>query len=231
MWEIITIITGGLRRLIGGGWILIPLAFYSLFAHAIIINRALALRKNKLIPSPFIAEIYRALTRGGADIAVNLCNRKPGPLTNVMKAGITHRDYDEKRLRLVVKFALGDEKSGVERYLDMLGMLPTVAMSTGLLGTVIGMIKSFGSLYESPQGVAIGISEALITTASGLLVALPTYVAHNYFTAKTDNLLKVIERHSISLVRFLTTGEYKLFQEEETLDFQDLEAIRRERET
>ncbi|HIE27792.1 TPA: MotA/TolQ/ExbB proton channel family protein [Candidatus Poribacteria bacterium] len=225
MLEIITIITGGFERLLGGGWLLIPLVIYSLFAHAIILNRAVALRKKKLIPTTVISEIYRALTRGGPETAINLCNQWPGVLTNVMKAGIIHRHYDEERLKLVVKFALEDEKPNITRYLHILGMLPSVAMSTGLLGTVVGMIKSFGSLYVSPTVVAEGISEALITTVAGLTVALPTYIAHNYFSNRVSSILIEIERHSISLVRFLATGEYKLFQEEGTFDYSDLEAI------
>lgn len=229
MLEIMTIIKGGFERLLGGGWLLIPLAIYSLFAHAIIFNRAIAFRRKKLIPATVISEIYRALTRGGPETAINFCNQWPGALTNVMKAGIVHRHYDEERLKLVVKFALENEKPNITKYLHILEMLPSVALSTGLLGTVVGMIKSFGSLYVSPTIVAEGISEALLTTVAGLTVALPTYIAHNYFTNRVSSILIEIERHSISLVRFLATGEYKLFQEEETFDYSDLEAIRREK--
>ena len=229
MLEIITIIKGGFERLLGGGWLLIPLAIYSLFAHAIILNRAIALRRKKLIPTTVISEIYQALTRGGPETAIDFCNQWPGALTNVMKTGIIHRHYDEERLKLVVKFALEDEKPDITKYLSILRMLPSVAMSTGLLGTVVGMIKSFGSLYLSPMEVADGISEALITTVAGLTVALPTYIANNYFANRVNNVLIEIERYSISLVRFLATGEYKLFQEETTFDYRDLEAIRREK--
>jgi biopolymer transport protein ExbB len=188
-----------------------------------------ALRRKKLIPTTVISEIYRALTRGGPEIAINLCHKWPGVLTKVMKAGIIHRHYDEEHLKLVVKFALQDEKPETTKYLYILKMLPSIAMSTGLLGTVVGMIKSFGSLYVSPTIVAEGISEALITTVAGLTVALPTYIAHDYFSNRINSILTEIERHSISLVRFLTTGEYKLFQEEDTFDYSDLEAIRKER--
>ena len=229
MLEIITIIKGGFERLLGGGWLLIPLAIYSLFAHAIILNRAIALRRKRMIPTTVISDIYRALTRGGPETAINFCNQWPGVLTNVMKAGIIHRHYNEERLKLVVKFALEDEKPGMTKYLNILKMLPAVATSTGLLGTVLGMIKSFSSLYVSPKVVAMGISEALITTVAGLTIAIPTYIAYSYFSNRVNIILMEIERHSISLVRFLTTGEYKLFQEEETLDYSDLEAIRREK--
>jgi len=227
MLEIITIVKGGLERLLGGGWLLIPIFIYSLSTHAIILNRALALRRKKLVPTDVISEVYQALTRGGPETAIDFCSRWPGPLTNVMKAGIIHRHYDEERLKLVVKFALDNEKPDIVKYLHILDIVPSVAMSTGLLGTVIGMIKSFGSLYVSPTVVAAGISEALITTVAGLTVALPTYIAHNYFSNRVSGILTEIERHSISLVRFLATGEYKLFQEEETFDYSDLEALRR----
>lgn len=229
MSEIITIIKGGFERLLGGGWLLIPLAIYSLLAHAVILNRAIALRKKNLLPTFVISEIYKALIHGGPEMAIELCNQSPGVVTNVMKAGIMHRHYAEERLKLVVKFALEDEKPEITKYLYILGMLPSVATTTGLLGTVLGMMKSFGSLYISPKIVAAGIAEALITTVAGLTIAVPAYIAYTYFSNRINNIFTEIERHSISLVRFLATGEYKLFQEEETLDYSDLETIRKEK--
>ena len=90
----------------------------------------------------------------------------------------------------------------------------------GLLGTFLGMIISFGNLYElggqvgQSRDIAAGISQALITTAAGLMVALPTYVAYYYFNSKAQLYLTELERHGMSLVRFLTTEEHKLFQGE-----------------
>jgi len=218
MLEISTIIiifiervAAGFLRLVGGGWLLIPIIIYSLFVHAIIIERAINLRIKKLIPSKFVTDqIYQALRQSEPDNAIKLCDKKPGPLTNMLKEGIIHRHYDEKRLRLVVKFAIEAEKPTITKYLHMLGMLAPVAMSTGLLGTVVGMIKSFGNLYTAPTEVAIGISQALITTVAGLIVALPTYIAHDYFTNKAGAIIAVMERLSIALVRFFTTAEHKL---------------------
>lgn len=215
----------GFLRLAGGGWLLIPILIYSLFAHAIIIERAINLRAKKLIPSKFVTDqIYQALRQNEPDIAIELCNKRPGPLTNMLKEGIIHRHYDEKRLRLVVKFAIEAEKPGITRYIHTLSMLAPVSMSTGLLGTVVGMIKSFGHLYSQPTEVAIGISQALITTVAGLIVALPTYIAHDYFTNKAESIITVMERLSIALVRFFTTAEHKL----DRILFTDIADLQRE---
>jgi biopolymer transport protein ExbB len=91
------------------------------------------------------------------------------------------------------------------------------------------MMKAFGALYIFPKIVAAGIAEALITTVVGLIIAVPAYIAYIYFSNRINNILTEIERHSISLVRFLATGEYKLFQQEKTFDYSDLEAIRKEK--
>ena len=220
MGELLEIIFAGFKQLAGGGWLLSPIVFYSIWAHAIILERWCHLRKEKIIPSFFITtSIYHELERGNPEDAIEMCEKKPGPLTNVLKKGITNRYYDEEGLKLTVKLAIEEERPFIEKHLSTLKMLSSVSTYTGLLGTVLGMMTSFASLYmPSEKGmsseVAGGISQALITTVAGLLVALPCYIAYNYFRNRADRVIAEMERHGISLVRFLATDEYKLFQEE-----------------
>ncbi len=231
MGEIVEAVRGGLHQLAGGGWLLIPLTIYSLLVHAIMIERAYNMRRSKLVPGPFItSSIYRELERGRPDIAIRMCERKPGPLTNVLREGILHRHYDRNRLELLVGFAIEAERPHLERYLWVLSLIASIAMYTGLLGTIWGMIRSFGALDQLRGGdsgvatdVAAGISQSLLTTVAGLLVALPAYIAYNYFSDRAKSVLMEMERYGMSLVRFLTTSEYKLFQEEASFDQEPLD--------
>ncbi len=220
MDQLVHIIISGLEQLSAGGPLLFPLAIYSIWAHTIILERAYHLRRERIIPSHFVTRsIYHELVQGNPEIAIKMCEKRPGPLTNILRAGIERRDADEETLKRVVRLGLNREKPFLMRYLRTLGMLSAVALYTGLLGTIIGMIFSFAALY-TPDGqvgrstdIAAGISQALITTAAGLIVALPTYIAQHYFNMKVAGFLTELERHGMSLVRFLATEEYKLFHE------------------
>jgi biopolymer transport protein ExbB len=174
--------------------------------------------------------IYSELVRGNPEVAIKMCEKKPCPLTNILRSGIERRDAGEETLKRVVRLAMHTEKETLTRYLDTLGMLAAVALYTGLLGTIIGLILCFRVLYTeggqigSPNDISVGVSQALITTAAGLIVALPAFIAQNYFSVKAQRFLIELERHGMSLVRFLATEEYKLFQEE----FEDIRELNKE---
>ncbi len=219
MEYLLNLIVSGIDRLTSGGPILIPIIFFSLWSHKIILERAYHLHRPRVIPSRFVTQsIYHELVRGNPDIAIKMCEKSPGPLSNVLRTGIRHRNADEETLKRVIRQAIRAEKPVLNEGLSTLAMLAPVAMFTGLLGTVLGMRGSFGALIDVQTKqlptIADGISEALLTTAAGLIVALPSYVAYDYFRNKADRFLADLERHGMSLVRFLATGEYKLFQEE-----------------
>ena len=211
----------GLKQLAGGGYLLLVLISFSVWSHTIILERAYYLRRKRVIPSAYVTQsIYAELVEGQPETAIRMCEKVPSPLTNILRAGIANRDENEKDLKSAVDVAVGLERPSIMRHLKTLAMLANVSMYTGLLGTVLGMTASFQALWRGDQsskhlqGIADGISEALITTAAGLIVALPTLVAYHYFNRKSQNFLTELERHGMSLIRFLVTEEYKLFQEE-----------------
>ncbi len=219
MSHIFHVIRVGLGQLGGGGPLLIPLLFCSLFAHAIILERLYNLRRSKLMPRRFIARIYRVLEKDNPEMALSLCESRPGPLTKILRIAIINRDLSKDDLRVVLDVTARVEKLHLQKYLRVLAFLGMLAISIGLLGTVAGMFVSFGAVWRTDKPdasliVAKGISHALLTTAAGLAVALPAMVGYAYFKAKADSMVDEMTRHSLSLLRFFTTGRSQLVEQE-----------------
>ncbi len=203
----------------GGGPLLIPLLFCSLFSHAIILDRFYNLRRSKLMPRRFIARIYRVLEKGNFEMALSLCEARPGPLTRILKAGISNRHLTKDDLWVVLDITARLETLRLRKYLPTLAFLGAISITIGLLGTVSGMVISFGAVWktdspETAMTVAKGVSHALLTTAAGLMVALPAMIGYAYFMAKAESMIDEIIRHSFSLVRFFTTGRSQLVKRE-----------------
>ena len=211
----------GLSQLSKGGVILIPLIIYSIWSHTIIFERMFRLRRNQIIPSHLVTRsIYDELVQDNPDAAVSICDKRPSPLTNIFKAGIQNRGKSEEALKIVLKVAINNEKPILHRYLSTLSMLALVSMYTGLLGTIVGMTASFNALWRDDSQIgklseiANGISEALLTTAAGLIVAVPTYIAYHYFTDQARVFTIELERYAMSLIRFLSAEERGMFDDE-----------------
>jgi biopolymer transport protein ExbB len=218
--NLLEIIINGIKQLGEGGFLMIPLLFCSLFAHAIIFERLYNLQKEKLIPSRFISRIYKVLENGNPDMALSLCESRPGPLTNILKTGIINRDLGQKELETIIEFASKPERKQLEKYLRTLEVIGQVAVLIGLLGTVLGLLICFTAVFksgirpETTMRIASGVSVALLTTVAGLAVAIPSMIAHSYFISKVDSMLNDMNRHSISIIKFLTKGKDWLVEHE-----------------
>jgi biopolymer transport protein ExbB len=160
------------------------------------------------------------LEKDNPDLALSLCESRPGPLTNILKVGISNRDLGEKELEAVIELAAKPERKNLEKYLSILAFIGGVAVLIGLLGTVLGLFISFSAVFksnstpETTMKVANGISVALLTTVAGLAVAIPSMIGYSYFMSKVDNILNEMARHSMSIVKFLTTGKAWLVEHE-----------------
>ena len=158
------------------------------------------------------------LCRGNPDIAIKMCEKSPGPLSNVLRAGIQHRDADEETLKRIVRQAIRAEKPVLTEGLSTLGMLAPVAMFTGLLGTVLGMKGSFGALIEvQTKQIAhyCGRYFRSIANDRRRINCRATQLLSLTITSEIRQIgFSRIREARMSLVRFLATGEYKLFQEE-----------------
>ncbi|ANM32465.1 hypothetical protein ABI59_24000 [Acidobacteria bacterium Mor1] len=197
-----------------GGPVMWPLLICSLIALAISLERLFALRTSKVL-APRIVEQVTGLVEGGrADRAAEVCRGNPGIYTNIVLAGLTLAHRGESAAKEAVEDAGRHETTKLTRFLGALGTIVGISPLLGLLGTVTGMINVFKTIAQSGGGQAAqlstGISQALITTATGLLIAIPALVAYNYFQGQAERIITEIERESLRVLR----GLYPVTDEE-----------------
>ena len=175
-----------------------PLLIFSILGLVFIIERAIALRKAKINVNEFLARIRKALiaNRSIKD-AIKVCEDYRGPVPSIMKAGLLKYGEPKEDVEKTIENAALFEMGRLERNLVWLATIANVSPLLGFFGTVAGMIKSFDALAEAglsnPGLVAAGISEALITTAAGLAVAIPAQLAYNFFMSKINKFVRDIE--------------------------------------
>ncbi|MDA0321576.1 MAG: MotA/TolQ/ExbB proton channel family protein [Verrucomicrobia bacterium] len=209
-----------LETIIKGRIMMIPLLACSIVALAVVADRIWAFYLNsKLDTRALRAQLMRHLRRGEVSDAALLCISTPGPVAAVLLAGLqSYGRLDKKtpeNLRLSVGEAMEDHAlhstSAVEKHLWLLSMIGNAAPLLGMSGTVLGMIKSFEKLGESsdPQVIGVGISEALITTAAGLLIALAAVIPFSFFSSRAEEVELEIEEASSEMLEFLVTGAGK----------------------
>ena len=210
----------GIGTLRNGGPMLVPLLFFSLAATAIFLERMGALKREQQIPSEYIARVYRLLERGKYDTAIALCDAKDMLVTDLLKVGIQNRDLSEGDLFKEIRAFMYHHGRRLYRNMFMMSLVSALAPLLGLLGTVLGMMVSFAALgYESGDAqlkiVANGISVALLTTFAGLVIAVPTFIAHQYLVNRADHIKRELQRYAISLVRFLKAEQLRIDMTEE----------------
>lgn len=181
-----------------GGPVMWVLLAFSIVALAVIIERFIALRRARINVNEFLAKIRKALlVNRSVREAVKICEQYRGPVASIMKAGLLKYGQPREDVEKTIENAALFELNRLERGLVVLATTANVAPLLGFYGTVSGMIKSFDALAEqglsNPAAVAAGISEALITTAAGLLIAIPVQLAYNYFTTRISRFVRDIE--------------------------------------
>lgn len=189
MWELVR----------AGGWLMLPLILCSILTVAISIERFVRLRRSQVLPKALIDDS----SLRPEDIVENLEQNvevQNSALAHILKAGFDHRDHGEKFARAQMEVAASQEISYLEKNINFLGTLSAVAPLLGLLGTVVGIIESFlvidfGSA-GSPSLMIPGISKALITTAVGMLIAIPALVAYRYFQRLVQDYIAELEQQS-----------------------------------
>jgi biopolymer transport protein ExbB len=193
-----------------GGPVMYPLLAFSIIALAFIVERFIALRRARINVNEFLAKIRKALiVNHSVRDAVKICEQYQGPVASIMKAGLLKYGQSKEEVEKTIENAAIYEMGRLERGLVVLATTANVAPLLGFLGTVTGMIKSFDALaaagLSNPGLVAAGISEALITTAAGLAIAIPVQLCYNYFMSRINRFVRDIETATNMLLE--TFGE------------------------
>jgi len=187
-----------------GGVVMYPLLLTSVISLAVIIERALFLRRSRIL-RPEILEMVENL-EGSRDLekAAKRLRNKEGPFINIIRVGLENRKRSRDEIKEVIVDQGRQETRILERGLAILETIAGIAPLLGLLGTVLGMIKVFKVIsiqgLGQTQSLSGGISEALVTTVVGLSIAIPTLVAYNYFNHKVENLVLEIEKYSSQML-------------------------------
>lgn len=192
------------------GPLIYPLILCSLVAATITIERLLALRRGRVMPRAVVEAVESVEAGRDASVAIRVCERNPGAFAEIMRIGLLHANAPWEVLRDAVLDAGRHEVTVLDRHLVWLQTIAQAAPLLGLLGTVSGMIRVFAAITTAglgdPAALSGGISEAMITTAVGLGVGIPTLVAYNLLAAKAETLVSEIEAHASHLVARLRTG-------------------------
>ena len=187
-----------------GGWLMIPIIACSILSLAICLERLWMLQKNRVAPSHLLAEVWMLVRSGEMTPERMQLIRQQSSLGQLMVAGLNNSTPGRDIMKESIQEAAQHVMHQLERFLNALGTIAAIAPLLGLLGTVIGMIKVFSEIMLQGTGnanvLAGGISEALITTAAGLSVAIPTLIFHRYFQRKVESLLIEMEQESQKLV-------------------------------
>jgi biopolymer transport protein ExbB len=187
-----------------GGWLMLPIILCSILAIAIIIERFWTLSAARITPKYVLAQVWTWIKNNQLDSTKLKELRMSSPLGQILAAGLLSSKYGRAAMIESIEQTAAQVVHDMERHLNTLGTIAAVTPLLGLLGTVVGMIRVFSEIMLQGTGnanaLAGGISEALITTAAGLTVAIPTYMFYRYFTRKVDSLVLNLEQESIKLV-------------------------------
>lgn len=186
---------------------MIPILLCSVIAVAIVVERSWTLRHNKVIPKKLLNGIWTLLNNDALTDKHISEIENGSPLGRVLAAGLINRHLSRDLIRESIEENGRHVVHEMERFMSTLGTIATIAPLLGLLGTVIGMIRVFTAItvigIGDPTQLAGGISEALITTAAGLTVAIPSLIFHRHLKRKIDELVVAMEQEAMKLVEFL----------------------------
>lgn len=196
-----------MELILSGGIVMIPILICSALAFGIILERFYSLRQRRIIRYDILTRIEELLREGKIPEATTMCKRYQSSMTRILLAAILNHDRSKAEIKEIIEDAGRHEVPIIEKYLTILGTIAGISPLLGLLGTVTGMIKAFQVVSVQgvghPSALAGGIAEALITTAAGLIVAIPTFVFYNYFSRKADTLIIEMEKNSLRMLNIL----------------------------
>ncbi|MGX5219005.1 MULTISPECIES: MotA/TolQ/ExbB proton channel family protein [Pseudomonas] len=194
MWELVK----------AGGWIMLPIIMCSIVAAAIVAERLWTLRPSRVTPPNLLGKVWQWIKDKKLNNQKLKELRADSPLGEILAAGLANSKHGREIMKECIEEAAARVVHDMERYLNALGTIAGIAPLLGLLGTVLGMIEIFSSFMGAGMAnapvLAGGIAKALITTAAGLIVAIPALFFHRYLQRRVDELVVGMEQEAIKLV-------------------------------
>ena len=190
-----------------GGVLIWPLLLCSIISLAIIAERFWSLQTKRILSVNLVKKVWEWNKTGTLDVHHIEDLRRDSPLGRILAAGLVNRDHDRVVMKESIEEVGRHVAHDLERFLNTLGTIASISPLLGLLGTVVGMIKVFAVITAQGVGdpgvLAEGISEALITTAVGLTVAIPSLMFYRYFRGRVDELVVTMEQEALKLVEVM----------------------------
>jgi biopolymer transport protein ExbB len=190
-----------------GGWLMLPIMACSVIATAIVLERLWALRRKRIMPELLVSRIWQWHRQKQLTPERIAEVRDGSPLGRMLTAGLINRNHSREVMKEAINDTGRQVVADMERYLNTLGTIASVAPLLGLLGTVIGMIDVFTVIMDAGVGnpgvLAGGISKALVTTAAGLSVAIPALMFHRYLNSRVNKLTIAMEEQALKLVEVI----------------------------
>lgn len=194
-----------------GGPAMIVLGVGSILCVAFIIERLAALQRKKILPERFMEDLEGLAQERKTSEAMAVCRSVDSPVARMVAAGLAKHDKTKNQAREAMEMAGRREASNLEKNLDGLSTIAAAGPLVGLLGTVTGMIRTFSVVKAfgvgDPMRLSGGISEALISTAAGLVLAIPALVFHRYFLRRVDRLVLEIEEYTERILNHFMEGK------------------------
>lgn len=212
----------GFGQLLKNSWSIDLLLLFSVIALAVILERLWTYTRLRIDEKTIVDKVQRALKKGNIQEASFICRSTNHPLGRILEAGIDNKDLPREDIADILDGELIEMKSFLERKNSVLSTISFISPLLGLLGTVTGIIRAFNDLSVSgaggPSTVMAGVAEALVSTAIGIIVAIPAAMFYNYFMNKVKDILTQIEASSRRFLAFLHTNFAKGQKETVKLD-------------
>jgi biopolymer transport protein ExbB len=184
-----------------------PLLACSILALAIVIEKFWNVRRRAVLRKDSLEAVRALVEEGRIEKAIAFCRSHPLPLTNVFREALEHFSFGWQEMEKAVEHRGRQEAGGLDRYLNLLGVVSSVAPMLGLLGTVWGLVKVFQELgtagAERAAALSVGIAQALVATGTGLTIGIPSLVLYFYFHGRIERLVLEMEQHTFELFRIL----------------------------
>ena len=190
-----------------GGVLMWPILICSVISLAIVAERFWSLQTRRICPKNLVAQVWQWQKNGELNQKNIQALRTGSPLGRVLAAGLINRNHDRIIMKETIEEVGRHVAHDLGKFLTTLGTIASISPFLGLLGTVVGMIQMFSSVTTGglgdPAALAGGISVALITTAAGLTVAIPSLMFYRFFQGKIDELVVVMEQEALKLVEIM----------------------------